>query len=148
MIRVESSAVIGQPVEDVWAFVADPRNEPKWHTDILAIEPEVDRSSGPPTSWTLGSSWLVTVKFMGRRQYLVEISALAPNHRLEITTKSGPMKPTATYLVEPANGGTRFTRHVDLPLDGPLRILEPLIRRDVQKRNATFVENLKRLLDQ
>ena len=132
----------------MWAFVSDPRNEPKWHTDILEIKSEADPSSGPPSSWVLGSTWLVTVQFMGRRDYVVEITGLEPNRRLEITTKTGAMKPIATYLFEPANGGTRFTRHVDLPLQGPLRIMKPLMRRNAQKRNANFVQNLKDLLEQ
>lgn len=148
MISVENSAVIERPVQDVWAFVSDPRNEPKWHTDILEIKSEADPSSEPGGSWVLGSTWLVTVQFMGRRQYVVQITGLEPNRRLEITTKTGPMKPIATYLFEPANGGTRFTRHVDLPVQGAFRIMKPLMGRNAQKRNASFVQNLKTLLEQ
>jgi uncharacterized protein YndB with AHSA1/START domain len=148
MISVESSAVIGRPVQDVWAFVSDPRNEPKWHTDILEIKSEADPSSGPGSTWVLGSTWLVTVQFMGRRQYVVQVTGLEPNRRLEITTTTGPMKPIATYLFEPANGGTRFTRHVDLPIQGPFRIMKRLMHKDLQKRNANFVQNLKNLLEQ
>jgi uncharacterized protein YndB with AHSA1/START domain len=147
MISAESAVVLSRPVEEVWAFVSDPRNEPKWHTDILAIKSEADPSSGPEGSWDLGSTWLVTVQFMGRRDYVVQITGLEPNRRVEITTKTGPMKPVATYLFEPANGGTRFTRHVDLPVQGPLRIMKGLIRKNLQKRNATFVQNLKDLLE-
>lgn len=147
MIRVESSAVIDRPVQDVWAFVSDPRNEPKWHTDILAIRSEADPSGEPGSNWALGSTWLVTVRFMGRRQYDVEITGLERDHRLEITTQTGPMKPVATYRLEPANGGTRFIRHVDLPVHGVFRMMKPLLRRHAQKRNADFVQNLKRLLE-
>ena len=147
MISAESSAVIARPIQEVWAFVSDPRNEPKWHTAILEIRPEADPSSGPPSSWELGSTWLVTVQFMGRREYVVEITGLEPYRRLEITTKTGPMRPIVTYLFEPANGGTRFTRHLDLPVQGSFRIMQPLMRRNAKKRNADFVQNLKDLLE-
>lgn len=108
MISVHSSAVIDRPVQDVWAYVADPGNEPTWHTDILEIKPEADPSAELPSRWDLGSRWLVTVQFMGRKQYVVEITGLEPNHRLEITTQTGPMRPVATYRFEPADDGTRF----------------------------------------
>jgi len=148
MISVESSEVIARPVQEVWAYVSDPRNEPKWHTDILEIKSEADPSGGPGSSWVLGSTLLVTVQFMGRRQYAVQVTGLEPDRRLEITTMTGPMRPTATYLLEPADGRTRFTRHVDLPVEGPLRIMKPLIRRNAEQRNARFVQNLKGLLEQ
>jgi carbon monoxide dehydrogenase subunit G len=147
-ITAESSAIIGRSLEDVWAFVSDPRNEPRWHTDILEIKSASDPAGGPPTNWVHGATLLVTVQFMGRREYEVEITGLEASRRLQFTTRTGPVKPISTYLLESADGQTRFTRHVDLPLHGPMRILAPLMRRDVEKRNARFVENLKALLEQ
>jgi uncharacterized protein YndB with AHSA1/START domain len=146
-ISAESSAVIGRPIEDVWAFVSDPRNEPKWHTDILEIRSASDPAGGPPTNWIDGATLLVTVQFMGRREYEVEITGLEANRRLQFTTRTGPVKPTSTYLFESADGDTRFTRHVEVPLHGPMRIFGPLMRRDLEKRNGRFVQNLKALLD-
>ena len=66
MISVESDAVIDRPVQDVFAFVSDPTNEPKWHTDILEIRPAPDSlaalrvpgSSGVPGSLP-SNSWVV-----------------------------------------------------------------------------------------
>lgn len=146
-ITAESSAVIGRSLSDVWAFVSDPRNEPKWHTDILDIKTASGPTGGPPSTWTLGATLLVTVQFMGRREYEVEITGLEANRRLQFTTRTGPVKPTSTYLFESADGDTRFTRHVSVPLHGPMRIFAPLMRRDLEKRNTRFVENLKAMLD-
>lgn len=146
-ISVESSAIIDRSVQDVWAFLSDPRNESKWHTDILEIRSADDPEGGAGTAWILGAPLYVTVQFMGRRAYEVEVTGLEANRRLQITTRSGPIKPIATYLLEPSGEGTRFTRHVDIPLDGPLRFLLPFMRRNTHKRNARFVQNLKGLLE-
>lgn len=146
-VTIESSDTIQRPVEQVWAFVADPRNEPRWHTDILEIRSATDSSTEPAASWTPGSVWLVTVQFMGRREYEVEITDLQPNRRIEITTRTGPMLPVTRYLFEPTDGGSRFTRQVSMPLTGLMRIAKPLLRRDMEKRNARFVQNLKGLLE-
>lgn len=89
----------------------------------------------------------MTVQFMGRKNYEVEVTRKEDNHLLEITMTTGPMKPVATYLFEPSNGGTHFIRHVDVPMEGPMRLLRPLIRRNVEKRNEQFVQNLKSLLE-
>lgn len=143
---VVSSDTIPQPTDDVWSFVSNPANEPRWHTDILQVRPAHDPSGALPARWTLGSVWLVTVQFMGRRDYEVEITDVVPNERIEFTTKTGPMRPITRYLFEPSDGGTRFTRQVTMPLKGPMRALAPLLRRDLDKRNARFVQNLKGLL--
>jgi len=146
-ISAESSAIINRPVHDVWDFVGDPRNEPTWHTDILGIRSAADPARGPGEDWVVGETLLVTVQFMGRRNYEVEVTKKEDNHLLEITTTTGLMKPIATYLFEPSNGGTRFTRHVDIPVEGPMRLLRPLMRRNAEKRNEQFVQNLKSLLE-
>jgi len=52
-IVVEASAIIDRPVDDVFAFVSDQRNEPRWHTDIVAIRP----AQGSPSDGGLGSEW-------------------------------------------------------------------------------------------
>jgi carbon monoxide dehydrogenase subunit G len=146
-IALRSSAIIGRSVQDVWAFLSNPENEPRWHTDILEVKSASDPDSGVGTRWVLGATYLVIVQFMGRNEYEIEITGLEENRRVEITTQTGPMKPTATYLLEPADGGTRFLRHVDVPLSGPMRVLGPLMRRSMQKRNDRFVQNLKDLLE-
>ena len=127
--------------------MGDPRNEPKWHTDILEIRSAADPASGPGEDWVVGETLLVTVQFMGRRDYEVEVTKKDDNRLLEITTTTGPMKPVARYLFERSNGGTRFTRHVDIPVGWPMHLLRPLMYRNAQKRNALFVQNLKNLLE-
>jgi len=146
-ISVESSALINRPLQEVWSFVADPRNESKWHTDILEIRSAADPASGPGQDWVVGKTLLVTVQFMGRRDYEVEVTKKQDGHLLEITTVSGPMKPVATYVLDRSSGGTRFTRHVDIPVEGAMRLLRPLMRRNAERRNAQFVQNLKSLLE-
>jgi len=38
MARIEASRVINRPVEDVFAYVTDERNMPKWESYILEVE--------------------------------------------------------------------------------------------------------------
>lgn len=101
--------MIDVPVEEVFAFAADQTNEPRWHTDVLEIHPELVGTGAR-------SIWPVTVALMGRNEYEVEVTALVPNRHVELTTRTGPLGPTTTYRFEPADGGTLFRRHVRIPL--------------------------------
>lgn len=141
MLSIESSIVIERPTSDVYAYVSDLTNEPSWHTDILDIR------ATDPSEVGLGSRWTVTVRFMGRRAYEVQLTGFERDHRVEITTTAGWPRPTATYLLEPVGDGTRFVRRVDIPLRGLLRPLQPAMRRTVQGRNDGFVANLKATLE-
>jgi uncharacterized protein YndB with AHSA1/START domain len=143
LVSVEAHAVIARPVEEVFAFASEQTNEPTWHTDILEVRP----ASGASGAGGLGSRWLVTVAFMGRNEYEVEVTGLEPNRLVEFTTRSGPLRPTTTYRFDPADGGTLFRRHVDIPVQGRFRLMKPVVARVARRRNARFVENLKRLLE-
>lgn len=141
MITVEASAVIDRVIEEVFEFTSDPTNDPLWHTDILDVHMLPDKALEAGTVFT------VDVNFMGRRTQTVEISDLQPGRLIEYTTKDGPIRPVATCLMEPVGDGTRFTRHVEMPLEGFYRIVGPVMRSAVRKRQARFVQNLKRLLE-
>lgn len=141
MITVEASAVIDRGIEEVFQFTSDRTNDPLWHTDILHVH------MPPDEDLEAGTVFTVDVNFMGRRRQTVEISDLQPGRLIQYTTKDGPIRPVATCLMEPVDDGTRFTRHVELPLEGFFRILGPVMRSATQKRQARFVQNLKRLLE-
>lgn len=142
-ITAEAEAVIDRPVDEVFAYASDLTNEPHWHTDVL----EIRRAADSPVEHGLGSRWVVTVRFMGRNDYDVEVTGFEPNRMVEISTRSGPLRPTTTYRFEPVGTGTRFRRHVHIPLEGRGQLMGPLMAASGRRRNARFVENLKALLE-
>ena len=141
MIRAEASQTIERPIEDVFSFVTDPTNEPRWHTDVLEVH--VDPNDGPAPG--ASSRWVVN--FMGQKDMRMRIDELELGRKEVLQATSGPMLPRITYLFEPEKTGTRFTRKVEIQPAGLLRLMEPMIRTMVTRRNATFVGNLKRVLE-
>ena len=115
MIRIAASQTIARPIEDVFAFVSDATNEPKWHTDVL----EVSRTSNGPLG--AGSTFRLVVDFMGRKDMHVRVAGFEPNRREIIQATSGPMLPMITYLFEAHDSGTRFTRSVEVQPAGLFR---------------------------
>jgi uncharacterized protein YndB with AHSA1/START domain len=79
MINLEHRVVIDRSVEDVFAYVADQTNEPKWHTDVLEVRPEGRVELGSTVTWL--------VKFMGESQYVNEVTAFEPQRRIEFTAR-------------------------------------------------------------
>jgi hypothetical protein len=60
----------------------------------------------------------------------------------------GPMHPTLTYLLEPSDGGTTFTRHVQISVSGWMKIMSPMMGMMLPKQNKGFLANLKRVLEE
>ena len=143
MITASSSVEIGKPVSEVYAFVTDCRNEPKWHSDSIEAEPigEGTLAVGMKQRWLL--------KFMGKREMVMEVTRLESNavEVLEARTALMGMAPTITYSFEQAGSGTRFTRSVQMDPQGVGKLMKPMMKGMVPKRNADFVRNLKKVLD-
>lgn len=143
MIDITVAATINRPVGEVFSYVAETSNDPAWHTDVL----EVYRLAEGPVR--TGMRYRIRIKpFMGVSEGTVEVVALEPNRRQVLRSEMGAMKPTITYLFEPAGVATTFTRRVQIELQGPMRLMQPLMRVIGRRRNAVFVANLKRVLEQ
>ncbi|HUH07728.1 MAG TPA: SRPBCC family protein [Egibacteraceae bacterium] len=143
MIDVTASITIDRPVDEVFAYVNEPANEPHWHTDVL----EATRASEGAIG--IGTTYDLKIKpFMGISEGTTQVVEFEPDRRAVWRGEMGSMRPTLTYQFEPAAGGTRFTRRVQFELPGMMRLMEPLARASGRKRNAGFLSNLKRVLEQ
>lgn len=141
MIKSSHTVDIDRPSAEVFAFVADQRNEAKWHTDVLDAEPKGPIELGSTVTWT--------VKFMGESQYVCEVTKFDAPNAIRLETREGPLKPTLTHSFESRNGTTRYTRTVRIPMEGFFRLVGPIMKVTgaAAKRNARFAENLKGLLE-
>jgi uncharacterized protein YndB with AHSA1/START domain len=143
MIDVTLGIRINRPVENVFAYVTDIVNDPSWHTDIL----EAKRTTEGPIG--VGTTYEVRIKpSMGVSGGIVEVVEFEPTRKQVLRSEMGRMRPTVTYLFEPADGGTNFTRRVQIELSGPIRLMQPFIRAMGKKRNTAFLANLKRVLEE
>ena len=142
MPRSSESVVVGRPPGEVFAFVADLRNEPQWHVDITSVPPDTD-----PVP-VVGKSYDVTfTPFMGRTDGTFTAEEVIPGSKIVYRGEMAGIRPRITYLVEPVDGGARFTRSVDLDLTGALLLLTPVMALMVPRRNKVFVQNLRRVLE-
>jgi hypothetical protein len=142
MPRSSESVVVSKSPAEVFAFVADLRNEPLWHVDVTSVPPDTE-----PVP-VVGKSTAVTfTPFMGRTDGIFTAEEVIPGSRIVYRGEMAGIRPKITYLVEPVDGGARFTRSVDLHLTGALWLMTPVMALMVPRRNKVFVQNLKRVLE-
>jgi uncharacterized protein YndB with AHSA1/START domain len=143
MVDRSDSIVIDRPVEEVFAYVADVTNDPAWHTDML----EARKTTEGPIA--MGTAWHTRFKpSMGISESDMEVVSFEPNRVLAMKGEVGPMHPTLTYRFEPAEGGTKFTRRVQISVSGWMKIMQPVMSLMIPKQNQGFLANLKRVLEQ
>jgi uncharacterized protein YndB with AHSA1/START domain len=142
MQRFENTVTIARPADEVFAFLADLRNIPKWN---YAIARTVQTSAGPAA---VGATYRQTRTIPRRGEESLEITVFEPPTRLAVQGQIGPFQATTSYLLDPVADGTRLTNTVELePASVLLRPLGPLAVPRVKAAVASNLATLKELLE-
>ena len=140
MVRVEHSAVINRPVEEVFAYTTDPANVAEWQAS--ALEASVD---GPLQTGATGRE---VRKFLGRRmESTVRIEAYEPSRRFALQVTSGPVPFHIEQTTEPEGEGTRISVVIEGEPGGFFKLAEPLVERAVKRETVANTETLKDILE-
>ncbi len=143
MIDVTVSTTISRPVGEVFAFVAEMENEPQWHTDILEVERLTAGEVGKGTNYRIQ----FRPQPMSPGEATVEIVEFEVDRRIVSRSDMGNMKPTMTYVFEEADGGTQVTRRIQIDISGIMKLMSPMAKMMVRRRNVGFIDNLKQVLE-
>ena len=132
---------IERPVEDVFAFLTNADNHPKWDTSSLSMTPQ---RAGP---WEAGLVF-DEVRKMGARQisFQSKVAALTPNESMEIESLSGA-EYHGHWRFSPDGTGTRLTWSCEMKLKGPARLAEKAIAKPFKAGADQNFARLKELLD-
>jgi uncharacterized protein YndB with AHSA1/START domain len=140
-MRAESTISIARPPAEVFSHMADIRNDPSWHTDVLDVHSSTDVVG-------IGTVFDVKVKpSMGVSEGTMTVTRFEPGRLIEFHGKMAKMAPIVTNICEREGQGTRVTRRVEFEPPGLMRVMTPFIRRMIAKSNDGFLANLKRLLE-
>lgn len=142
LTRIERSVVIDRAPEEVFAFVADLRNDPRWNS---AIDEVRQTSEGPPG---VGTTFRTVARFLGRRfETPEEVTEYEPDRKLSTEVTSGPLRFTGSRIVEGVAGGARLTLTAEGHSGGFFGIAESIFARLAARRLETELANLKDLLE-
>jgi carbon monoxide dehydrogenase subunit G len=141
MASFENTVIIQRPVEDVFAFLADFENVPKWNYAII----ETRKISPGPVG--VGTAYRQTRSVPSRSEEGFEVTVFEPARRLEVQGQIGPFKARTSYLLAPAGSGTRLANAVELESSGLLAVVTPLATSRVKHAVAANLDKLRQLLE-
>ena len=133
---------IRRPAVEVWAFVTDLAQTPRWRSTIRAID--------PPARLEVGERFSGTTRLLARNwRWTLEITAADAPRRFAYTVVDGVARITVEYLIEPTPDGCRFTMAGAVD-DRTLlaRAIEPLAIRALRRETAAHLRGLKSLLEE
>ena len=142
MRRVSGSAFIPSPPEEVYAYLAEPTNLPRWQEGVVSSV----RTSPPPT--VSGSTGRVVIEMMGQRVTAdTTIREAVPGRRLVIATKASGMSVVGSLDLAPAEGGTKITFSSEVKAESIFMApLERMVTDAVEKDMASSLARLKAAL--
>jgi len=133
--------VIDRPIEEVFAFLADGENDPKFSSRVLEMAKTTD---GPPG---VGTVYASTVKDAGvKTKREIKITEFTPPSRIRWAEVSKNLVTASEggYDLTPEGSGTRVTLYNVLEGHGFGRLIEGLALRGARKGADEFGKSIKR----
>jgi uncharacterized protein YndB with AHSA1/START domain len=141
-MEFQTSVRIERPVEEVFEYVADPRNFPNWNSAVQAVS--VRSGEGEP-----GSTYLMERDLPGgRAQNELKIVDREPPTAFTIRTTSGPTPFGYRYRFEHDGGATLVHLAASVELSGIAGGLGPLASRVVKRGVDANLATLKQILEE
>ena len=142
MARVEGEIIINRPVEEVFDFVADERNEPRYNPRMIRAEQISDGPIG------VGTRFHTELKAIGRTMpMMVEFTGFERPWRLASVTHSSMMMTEGALTFEQVPTGTRMRWSWDVRPRGALLVMTPLVGGIGRRQEKGIWSSLKRLLE-
>jgi uncharacterized protein YndB with AHSA1/START domain len=141
MLSAGREVTIARPVAEVFAFVADGLNAPRWRPGVM----DISLASGTG----LGAVYKQGVKGPGGRRIDADyrITAFEPNRRLSFEAIAGPVRPTGQFDFDDVNGGTRLTFALQAELGGLKKLLMGGAVQKTMNAEVAATERLKEVLE-
>ncbi len=142
MAEIEGEILIGRPVEEVFDFVADQRNEPHYNPRMVRAAKVTD---GPVGKGTVFRS---ATKSIGRTAEMrIELTGFDRPARLASHAIMRQADMAGTLTFEPAPSGTRMRWSWRVRPKGAVRLLAPLITWMGRRQEQAIWTSMKRYLE-
>jgi uncharacterized protein YndB with AHSA1/START domain len=138
--RFETTVVIDRPIEDVFAFLADGENDPKFSPRVLQIAKTTD---GPPGVGTVYASTVKDAGMKTKREF--QLTAFEPFTRIRWAelSKNLVTAPEGGYDLVREGTGSRVTVYNVLEGHGLGKLIAPLALRSARNGADEFGKAIK-----
>jgi uncharacterized protein YndB with AHSA1/START domain len=142
VITFETDIRIERPIEEVFAYVSDPRIFPRWNSAVQAV----CKSSAGESD--VGATYVIERRLpTGRAVNELEIVARERPRAFAIRATSGPTPFLYRYRFSAENGGTVVQLDAAVELPGAAALVPQLARRGVKKGVDDNLATLKEILE-
>lgn len=138
--RFEATTVIDRPIEEVFAFLADGENDPKFSPRVLEITKTTD---GPPGVGTVYASTVKDAGMKTQREFKLTEFDAPTRIRWAEQSKNLVTASEGGYDLVPEGNGTRVTIHNTLEGHGLGKLIAPLALRSARKGADDFGKAIK-----
>jgi uncharacterized membrane protein len=142
MIEFETSVQIERPIEEVFAYVSDPRNFPVWNSAVEAVEPT------SPSTDEVGATYTMERSLPGgRAMNRLEVVGRERPHEFAVRASVGPTPFVYHYRFAGEDGVTVLRLAAQVELTGLGAVLPQLARRAVRSGVDDNLALLKGILE-
>jgi hypothetical protein len=141
-VHVEGNIDIARPVDEVFDFVADQRNEPLYNAQMTSSE----KVTGGPIG--VGTQFHATITNRGKpTDMVIEVTGFERPRHMESTSHLSTMDLDGGLTFEPVPGGTRMSWAWNVRPTGFLAWLRPLVGAIGSRNERRIWTGLKRHLE-
>jgi carbon monoxide dehydrogenase subunit G len=140
MINIDLSMLVEKPINDVFAFISNLNNMPKWNTTVMGVEQITPGEVG------VGTKFKGAGEMMGRRtEGEIQVTVYEPDTKFGVQMNAEPMQVNMTVSFKTVDTGTNINLNAQGNPSGFFKLAEPLMAGRVK---AMMEENLARLKSQ
>lgn len=142
MSKIERSIVIDRPIEVVFQFIHDPRNDASWQTTLIESKQVGDAPFG------VGTLLRERRRFLGIQVEMTkEITAFEPLHRSAFKMVAGGAPMSGEYALQPLDGATKVSAIGYVEPRGFFRMADALFTSMAARELEASLGHLKELLE-
>ena len=142
MFAFERSIWVNRTQQEVWDYLSEPTNDPKWRGSAVSAE----WISSPP--YGVGSTYRSVDKLMGRNIDGTQVvTAWDVPDLYCFKSGSGPLSFEFTATLVSKDNGTQLTFSGQAELAGVFKIAEGLAGRQMEKQIAADMDGFKRVME-
>jgi uncharacterized protein YndB with AHSA1/START domain len=142
VIAFETDVRIDRRIEEVFAYVSDPLNLPRWHSAVQAVRTTSAGQNGVASTYSMERELP-----SGRAVNELEVVASERPREFAIRTPAGPTPFLYRYHLSAENGETVVKLDAQVELPGAAAFLPQLARRLVNKGVNDNLATLKQILE-
>lgn len=140
MPEASNTVEIRRPASEVFEFLADGTNDPRWRSGVIDVK--LRAGSGQGAVYEQG----VKGPFGRRVPADYEVTAHEPGRRLAFRAIAGPVRPEGAFELDPAGAGTRVTFTLRWAPRGLAKLMTPMVAKTMRSEVAQL-DRLREVLE-